>query len=189
MKFFLISCFVFFLASCVSTGVNQKQDQLPLQQNEPVIPTPQVGTTEENVDMAGLQNFLGLKRPYTKLGFVEKSFNSCQVGYGYSNSHSCRKLFLIVLNYQLMCRNTEGTPTHAVTAQDLRPISLKRVKWNLKNAQGYVDTDSEGYSQIVMVSDESQKYQRLRITIGEDFFFMKAGELTQMITPKSWCDL
>jgi hypothetical protein len=48
-------------------------------------------------------------------------------------------------------------------------------------------TDSEGYGQIAMISGISQREQRLKLTVRNDFLFLKAGELTEMITPKSWC--
>lgn len=141
----------------------------------------------ENIDFAGLQSFLKLKRGYNRLGYSEKSFNTCEVGYGYSSTHRCRPQTFVVIHFKLMCRDSEGTVSEALTAADLRPISNQNVKWTLKNASGRLITDSEGYGQIAMVSGISQKEQRLKLSVRNDFLFLKAGELTEMITPKSWC--
>jgi len=141
----------------------------------------------ENIDLNGLQSFLKLKRGYNRLGYSEKSFNTCEVGYGYSSTHRCRPQTFVVIHFKLMCRDTEGTVSEAVTAADLRPIANQNVKWTLKNAAGRLMTDSEGYGQIAMISGISQREQRLKLTVRNDFLFLKAGELTEMITPKSWC--
>ena len=94
----------------------------------------------------------------------------------------------MVIHFQLMCCDSEGTISKALMLSDLYLISRQNVKWNLKKATGQLLTDSEGYAQIAIVSGESQRLQRLRLTVGNDFLFLKAGEITQMITPKSWCN-
>ncbi len=174
----------FALYSCGSAPVSTA----PVVPSEPPVVNSVPATFEpENIDQDGLQSFLKLKRGYNRLGYSEKSFNTCEVGYGYSSTHRCRPQTFVVIHFKLMCRDTEGTVSQAVTAADLRPISNQNVKWTLKNAAGKLLTDSEGYGQIAMISGISQREQRLKLTVGNDFLYMRAGELTEMITPKSWC--
>jgi hypothetical protein len=182
-KIFLASC-VWALYSCTSAPLNTHPEISVKPGPAPMVNQPEV----ENVDYEGLQSFLKLKRGYNNLGYAEKSFNTCEVGYGYSSTHNCRKLNFVVIHFKLMCRDSEGTVTEAVTAANLQPIARTSVKWTLKNAKGNLITDSEGYGQIAMVSPLSQRYERLKLTVRTDFLFLKAGELTEMITPKSWCE-
>lgn len=184
MKYFILVAVALVLSSCTTAPVAPPPNTLP-QISEPVPSQPVEDV--ENVDYDGLQNFLKLKRGYNRLGYAEKKFNTCEVGYGYSSTHRCRPQTFVVIHFKLMCRDTEGTVSEAVTAADLRPIGLQNVKWTLKNAAGRLMTDSEGYGQIAMVSSISQREQRLKLTVRNDFLYLKAGELTEMITPKSWC--
>ena len=187
MKKLILAASAFALYSCTSAPVSTT----PTEPSRPPVvnvPGAQSPADEiENIDLNGLQSFLKLKRGYNRLGYSEKSFNTCEVGYGYSSTHRCRPQTFVVIHFKLMCRDTEGTVSEAVTAADLRPIANQNVKWTLKNAAGRLMTDSEGYGQIAMISGISQREQRLKLTVRNDFLFLKAGELTEMITPKSWC--
>lgn len=176
--------------SCTSVPVVAPKTEISIAIKNPEAQAAGLLTPEppENVDVLGLQDNLKLNRNFDDLGYSEKNFNTCQAGYGFSSTHNCRKKTFVVIHFQLMCRDSEGTISKPLTQNDLRPISRQNVKWNLKNATGKLLTDSEGYGQIAMISSESQKFQRLRLTVGNDFLFLKAGEITQMITPKSWCN-
>jgi hypothetical protein len=184
IKLFLI-LISFYFYSCVSSTVETN--------SEPAEVTPQVTKPKgnvgyiENVDQEALKSFLQLNRRYNELGYSEKSFNTCEVGYGYSSTNNCRKKTFVVIHFQLMCRDSEGTVTQALTQNDLKPISRQSVKWTLKNTAGLLLTDSEGFGEIAVISAESQRTQRLKLSVGNDFLFLRASEITQMITPKSWC--
>ena len=143
--------------------------------------------SKENIDIVSLQKYLNMHRQYNQLGYSERIYNTCQVGFGYSATENCKKKYLVLSQFQLMCRNSEGTLTESISQSDLMPIARQNIKWKLKNAEGVVTTDNQGYAQILMISDESQKMQRLKLNLDNDFLFLKAGELTQMITPQSWC--
>lgn len=190
MKKIILTLGLVALFSCTSVSLVTAPDQSVQKPPAVSVPSPSNASIPEveNVDYAALQNFLKLKRGYNRLGYAEKSFNSCEVGYGYSGTHNCRKLNFVVIHFQLMCRDSEGTVTEAITNADIQPIAGQNVKWNLKNAAGRLLTDHEGYGQIAIVSSISQRYERLRLAVGNDFLYMKAGEITQMITPKSWCE-
>lgn len=187
IKKLILAASAFALYSCTSVPVATA----PVESSRPsVVTAPSApGSVDEveNIDVDGLQSFLKLKRGYNRLGYSEKSFNTCEVGYGYSSTHRCRPQTFVVIHFKLMCRDSEGTVSEAITAADLRPIANQNVKWTLKNAAGRLITDSEGYGQIAMISGISQREQRLKLTVRNDFLFLKAGELTEMITPKSWC--
>lgn len=183
MKKLILAVFTFALYSCTSAPV--------VPPSAPVISVPPTSSPSyeevENIDIDGLQSFLKLKRGYNRLGYAERKFNTCEVGYGYSSTHRCRPQTFVVIHFKLMCRDTEGTVSQAVTAADLNPIGNQNVKWTLKNAAGRLLTDSEGYGQIAIVSNISQREQRLKLSVRNDFLYLRAGELTEMITPKSWC--
>jgi hypothetical protein len=184
-KLFLFLCLVL-VSACASKPV--EQTPMSTEMPKPVLQNSDSKPVEENIDAYGLQNYLKLNLGFNQLGFIEKSFNTCSVGFGYSGTHNCRSRTFTVIQFQLMCRNSEGTVSKAITQADLRPISRRNVKWIIKNAKGNLMTDSEGYGQIAFISARSQKLERLRLAVDKDFLYMKAGEVTQLITPKSWYD-
>jgi hypothetical protein len=140
-----------------------------------------------SVDLVGIQRDLGLDRDFKSLGYQEKVFNTCEVGYGYSATKDCRKEYFVVVHFQLLCRNSVGTVSRALSSTDMRPISIRPISWNLKGPTGVIRTDSSGFGQIRTVASESQKNQRLKLTLGSDFLYMRAGEITKVVTPQPWC--
>lgn len=187
MKKLVLVLGAFIIYSCQSAPVLAPKAETPAAKKPLVLSSPST-TYQENVDYAGLQDNLKLNRNFDQLGYSEKAFNTCEAGFGYSSTHNCRRKTFVVIHFQLMCRDSEGTISQVLTQNDLRPISRQNIKWTLKNAAGKLLTDSEGYGQIAMVSTDSQRYQRLKLSVDNDFLYLKAGELTQMITPKSWCN-
>jgi hypothetical protein len=141
-----------------------------------------------SIDYFSIQRELHLDRPAEELGYSEKSFNTCQMGYGYSKSQDCRNLYFVVLNVRLMCRDSEGTISTVLTEADVAPIAGRTVRWNLKAIQGSVITDHQGYGQIVAVSPRSERRERIKLAVGSEFLYMRANEITKVITPKPWCD-
>lgn len=175
-KYFFIALLA--LASCTTTPVKP-----------PATPSVPVDDGKEvSIDYESIKRHLQMDRERSSLGFAEKSFNTCQTGYGYSRSQNCRQQNLTVINFRLLCRDSEGTISTVLTEADLRPLERRSVRWNLKGTQGTTYTDSDGYGQILAASSGSQKNQRVRIAIGNEFLYMKAGELQRVITPRPWCD-
>lgn len=142
---------------------------------------------DENVDEFAIQKWLGMERSPLKLGYKEKSFNTCRAGYGYSQNKNCRQKHMVVIHYRLQCRESEGTVSRALTASDIRDIASTNVKWSLRNKEGISRTDSEGYGQIRAIFSGSQKSQRLRLGVDGELLYVRAGELTSIVTPGSWC--
>ena len=144
--------------------------------------------TALSIDYDGLKSFLKLNRAYDQLGYSERSFNTCNVGYGYSSTHNCETKYFVVSHFQLKCRDSEGTVSEIIQEHHLRPISQRQIAWSLRGTDSTLVTDSEGYGQIAIVAAKSMRSERLKISTGNDFLYMKAGDLKRMITPRGWCN-
>jgi hypothetical protein len=141
----------------------------------------------ENVDLVSVQRVLNISPDKDKLGFTEKSFDTCEVGNGYSKVKNCRRIIFGLVQFRLQCRDTEGTTSEIITAANLEPMSHKDLSWSLKQFSGKAKTDSQGYAQIRYALPTSQRGQRLRVGTQSDFLYLKADEVKQVITPKYWC--
>jgi hypothetical protein len=75
-----------------------------------------------------------------------------------------------------------------VDRADQTPIANRTVTWTLKGNGGISETNSQGFAQIFSVSQNSQRTQRIKLSVGNDFLYMRANEITKVVTPKSWCD-
>ena len=142
---------------------------------------------EPVIDYVGLQRFLKMDRNYTVLGYSEHIFNTCEVGFGYSPTQNCDIKYFVVSHFRLQCRDSEGTISKILTEEDLRPIARQEIYYTINSITGTLYTDSEGYGQIRLVTSESMRSQRLKLALGNDFLYLKAGELKQMTTPRNWC--
>ncbi|MDG0818124.1 hypothetical protein [Bdellovibrio svalbardensis] len=140
-----------------------------------------------SIDYNALQTYLQLDRDPETLGFTEKSFNTCDAGFGYSRSQNCHKEYFVVLHFRLLCRDSEGTISTVLTESDVTPIAGRPVKWQLKGVAGTTMTDGNGYGQIRTVASSSQNRQRLKLTVGNEFLYMRSNEITKVITPRPWC--
>jgi hypothetical protein len=89
----------------------------------------------------------------------------------------------------LLCRDSEGTISTVLTEADVTPIAGQTIRWTLKNVQGQFQTDGLGYGQIVALSPRPQKRERLKLTLGNEFLYMRANEITKVITPRPWCSM
>ncbi|ASD64192.1 hypothetical protein [Bdellovibrio bacteriovorus] len=145
-------------------------------------------TAPSTIDYVALQTFLGLDRAPEELGYTERAFNTCDAGYGYSRSQNCRQEVFVVLHFRLLCRDSEGTISTILTESDVTPIAGRTVKWSLKGMTGTALTDGLGYGQIRTVSPRSQRRERARLAVGSEFLYMRANEITKIITPRPWCN-
>ncbi len=195
MKRIILTGFLLGFTACTSAPKDETRPAVRPRANQtwkvPKTAAPQVAAPiaeGPSIDYDGLQRFLKLDRSFSTLGYSERMFNTCEVGYGFSGTNDCQKRFFVVSHFQLKCRDSEGTISQILTAADLRPISRRTVNWTLKDASGSLMTDSEGYGQIAMVSPRSQRAERLKLGVDNDFLYLRAGELKEMITPKNWCN-
>lgn len=182
---------ILFLAGCASTSDYKRPVFV---YNPPAKPTAQTPKTESvsddsngSIDEIALKKFLGLDIEPQSLGYRERSFNTCDVGFGYSKSKNCRQQHMVLIQFRLQCRDSEGTVSRVLSSEDLQPISRKEVRWNLPGQKGVTETDSEGYAQILAIAPGSQRSQRLKLAKGNDFLYLRAGEITQIVTPRDWC--
>ncbi|MGE5085221.1 MAG: hypothetical protein ACM3MG_02910 [Bacillota bacterium] len=177
----IVALFLLTITACTTTP-KKETVYIPPTAKEPS------GSELPSIDYISIQRELHLDRPAEQLGYAEKSFNTCDMGYGYSKSQNCRSLYMVVLNVRLMCRDSEGTISTILTDADVSPIAGRKVRWNLKAVQGAVVTDNQGYGQIVAVSPRSERRERVKLAVGSEFLYMRANEITKVITPKPWCD-
>lgn len=141
-----------------------------------------------NIDYEGLSRSMGMDPPIENLGFKEKRFNTCTAGYGYSPSQDCRTNFFTVINFRLLCRDSEGTVSETIKAEDLRPLSSRMISWTLNVGNGSFRLDNQGYGQIKTASEASLSGERLKITADNDFLYLRAGQVSRIVTPANWCN-
>lgn len=159
----------------------EKEGEKAVQKESPLSPTTPA------IDMNGLERSLGMVRAEQDLGYSEQTFNSCEVGYGFSSSHNCRKLHFVVIHFLLQCRNSEGTESSV--AYSVQPIVTPQLRWTLgPAAQGVIPTTSGGYGRIRWISARPLKGQKLRLTHKGQFLILTAGDTRRIVTPKSWCE-
>ncbi|UYL07339.1 hypothetical protein B9G69_009805 [Bdellovibrio sp. SKB1291214] len=181
MKLLLLAALVA-LTACSTTPTAPTPSKTPPMATE-------IGTESSRIDYVAVQRALNLERPVETLGVDEKNFNSCEMGYGYSPNQDCRTIYMTVVNVRLLCRDSEGTISTVLTEADVTPIASQNIRWTLKNVQGQFRTDGLGYGQIVAVSPRSQKRERLKLALGNEFLYMRANEITKVITPRPWCSM
>jgi hypothetical protein len=140
------------------------------------------------VDYFGLHRSLGLERGKEHLGYAEKTFDTCNVGYGYSASNNCRRETFVSIHFQILCRDSEGTVSTAIAREDMKPLSGRSLNWIIQGARGVLRLDGEGFGQIKTTFRDSQRLQRLKLSIDNDFVYVRAGELRRIVTPRNWCN-
>jgi len=176
IKNFIYIIAILALVSCASDKIKDNQS----------VPTQLPTSYEEVIDFVGLQN--ALKLSGTKIGFFEKSYNTCNIGHGYLQNENCRNLFMTVIRFQIVCRPEIKDPNKIISQRDLTPVANKKLKWKLgPSITGTSETNNGGYGQLIAISSQSQKNQRLKINSGHDFLLIKSHEIDQVVTPPDWC--
>ncbi|MBX9766286.1 MAG: hypothetical protein K2X47_03365 [Bdellovibrionales bacterium] len=140
----------------------------------------------EPIDFEALKKTVGLLRERQHLGYIEKVFDGCGPQFGLL-AGSCKRHYLISVQYRLMCRDSEGTVSEAISTADLQAIPNQALAWNLKGLEGQSSTDMEGYGEVLTISTISQRDQRLKLSNGNDFLYLRAGEVERLVTPVTWC--
>jgi len=181
--------FALVLTAIVACQTTPQTVEAPLVREKFIPTAPASGKNgDTSIDYVGLQRALGMEIPQEKLGYKEKVFNTCEAGYGYSGTQNCHREYMVVINVHLQCRDSEGQVSEGVRNADLTPIANKSLKWTLKGIQGNSQTDSDGFAQIMTVSSMSQRQQRLKLAVGNEFLYMRANEITRVVTPRPWCN-
>lgn len=177
---------VFLFTSCTSTVVKNQSPVAPRNSQIPQLEKKVYNATD--VDMQSIQRLLGLDKSLHHLGYSEKMFNTCKVGFGFDTNQNCQQKYFVVVHFKIACRASEGTVSTILTEDDLAVVANQKLQWFLKNANGQIDTDSNGLAEIRMISDISQKTERLRLSNANDFVLMRAGEIKSLIVPINWCN-
>jgi hypothetical protein len=177
---FLLSVAV--LAGCASSQVI-KEEQVPT----PSTTGLETSEQAENIDMEALERSLQLARPLQELGYKEAQFNTCSAGYGFSSSKNCRRMVMASINFRIQCRDSEGTISTALGADDLVAIAGQRVRWTMQKQDDSVMTDGQGFANVRGLFPKSPKNDWLRIAVGVQFLNMRANSITRVVTPKPWC--
>ncbi len=177
------------MVGCASTPSDEKsvEERAPSPKERPV-PEIWTGPREPAIDYVGLANSLGLNRPKQELGYSEKTFDTCQAGYGFSASNNCRRETFVAINFQILCRDSEGTVSVAISHHELKPLSGRSVKWGMRGASETMRLDGEGYGQILRTFSRSQRTERLKLTADNDFVYVRASEAKRLVVPRNWCD-
>lgn len=155
-------------------------------QTPPIPQAPVESGGEPKIDLDALSRSLGLQGPAQDLGYREKSFNTCKVGYGFSMSHDCRNMVLAVIRFQLQCRDSDGTVSDV--NYQLNPVAGKAARWNLGRIQGVTITDGDGFAEIQALAAASPRADRLRITVHGNFLIIRAEDARRIVAPKSFCE-
>ena len=188
MKKWIFLFYAVFLSACSSSP--------PVSNSNYEYYTPKISTENSSssgkptilIDYLSLQRELGLDRTPETLGYVEKSFDTCKVGYGYSASQNCHREYFVVIQFQLLCRQSEGTISTSLTSSDMFPLRNRSVNWTLKENQGNIQLNYDGFGQIKMVARNSPKSQRLKLAADNEFLYLRANEITRVVTPQDWCN-
>jgi hypothetical protein len=185
----LVLTVVLTLSACASTpdeDTNQQEEILfPELRNKR--PYERDQAPPEIIDYDGLQKSLGLSRGLSEYGYLEKDFATCDVGYGYSSTHRCRKNIFVVIQIQLLCRDSEGTVSTTLRYDDMKPLTNRTIKWEMAGDRGSVVLDGQGRGQIRSIFASSPREKRLKVSTQNDFLYMQAGSIRRVVTPQSWC--
>ncbi len=191
----LLTMSVLLLVACQSTPMKIKTSQ-------PKALTPIASTTKKNkqsleftkpaelaeIDYSSIQRLLSLDKSRNELGYEERAFNTCQVGFGFSPLENCQNKYFVVIHFKLMCRDSEGTISYQLSEADLKPVSNEKLRWTLKNLNGVLETDSMGFGEIVAIATQSPRHERLRLSSAKDFLLIRAYEINRLIVPSNWCN-
>lgn len=182
MSRLFVALFFVLLAACSSAP---KKTESPI---ESKLVSTVAAAEEENIDYLSIQRSLGLSREIDNLGYAEKAFNTCEMGFGFSRSQNCHKEIFAVVHFQLLCRDSQGTISTALTRDDMEALAGRKIRWSLHKKSGSVVLDHDGHGQILMSFPQSPKYQRLKLAAGNDALYLKAGEIKRVVTPSNWCN-
>ena len=192
MKIYVAAFLLLLLSACASTP--KPQPPPVISDTETPIPNPKKSGARAqpqeviNVDYLGLHRSLGLDRGKDDLGYVERDFDTCSAGFGYSASNNCRRETFVSIQFQILCRDSEGTISTALGREDMKPLSGRSLNWFIQGTRGTMRLDGEGFGQIRTTFRNSQRLQRLKLAVDNDFVYVRAGEVKRLVTPRNWCN-
>lgn len=173
-------CIGYLMLSCATTpGGTEQPSGIPVEQSG----QSQKSRQKQLLDMTSLIRTLRMDRAPSELGYEEKSFNSCQFEVNDSKTNNCGSRYLIVIHFQLLCRDRAGT----VEQYSIAPIRSDLIHWRLGQHEGQTQSDHQGFGQIVLLSTANQSNKSLKLTIQNNFLILQASEIRKIVTPPDWC--
>lgn len=157
----------------------------PKEKPQPEIQAPI--SEEERIDYIGLEQTLRLDRPVERLGYVEKAFDTCSAGHGFSHSQNCHKEYFVSIHFRLQCRETEEPPPGGVDPMDVHPIGNRDITWLLQKKQGVVHTDDDGFGQIRMTYLKRPGEKQIKLSTHGQFLYIQSSDLDKIVAPPKWC--
>lgn len=188
MKGYAVAILLILVSGCASAPTPQEPSPSNPSAPVPVPTTPSTSNKESAIDYLGLHRSLGLERDKQDLGYIEKSFDTCAAGFGYSASNNCRREVFVSIHFQILCRDSEGTVSTAIAREDMKPLSGRSLNWMIEGSRGTMRLDGEGFGQIKTTFKNSQRLRRLKLTVDNDFVYVRAGEVKRLVTPRNWCN-
>lgn len=163
----LFASLILFLSACAS--------------KPPMTPMEPVSIPAAN-PMTKLESQLGMNRASDDLGFAEKRFNPCELGL--SSTSQCGTNYLTVVQFQLLCRDSEGTIQEI---PQTFPIHAPELRWKLGGKTGGTATNAKGYGRFSVIGHRPLRGQRLILFKGSQFVAVTVSDLTKIVLPKPWC--
>jgi hypothetical protein len=94
---------------------------------------------------------------------------------------------MAVIHVRLQCRDSEGTISTALGANDLVAISGQSVRWTIQRHDGVATSDGDGYVTIRGLFSKTPKNDWLRLAVGIQFLNVRAKDAGRVVTPRPWC--
>jgi hypothetical protein len=174
-----------FLASCASTQEAKSPDD-----SESNIPQVKVderlakpSAEPAVIDLDELERKLNLPREFDQLGYHERKFNACLLGFRKNN---CVPELFVMINFQVVCRDSNGTVEHVST--ELIPFANKNLALKVGNKRQTAVTDAEGYSQMRFIAKSTARGERFFLNSPPNSMMLRAGEISKVVAPNDWCD-
>lgn len=183
MSKLLSVCLILVLSACTTAQKTDLETSTPGQK-----PSASSGGDEENIDYEQIKHSLGLSHKLEQLGYSERAFNTCEMGFGFSRTQNCRTEIMAVINFQLLCRDSQGTISTALTREDMQPLSGRTINWSLHKKNGSAVLNHDGHGQILMSFRSSPRNQRLKLSANNDALYLRANEIKRIVTPSNWCN-
>ncbi|MCB0377706.1 MAG: hypothetical protein KDD33_04375 [Bdellovibrionales bacterium] len=140
--------------------------------------------TYNNINTMELMDELGVSKNWRNLGYYEKPFNACQVKANKSPNPSCEDLYLGVVNFHVMCRDSTGT----VEKVNLFPLHSTDIRWKRGTHKGRTVTDKDGFGSVQFITRNSSRNASMYLYLGRKVARKQFKDYWKLILPMSWCN-
>jgi hypothetical protein len=137
------------------------------------------------IDIDNLMQELKIADNKVKVGYQEKSFDTCKVQSNFSSNPLCERLYLGVLHFQMVCRTNDAI----VKRKDMLPLQSQNIRWKRGYLRGLASTDEQGYGTIKFITDVSSLFRPVIFRFQGHVVFKRLKDQWQMVLPNHWCDL